>query len=106
MEVCLDLLLNARTEQRPILEDVLCVVVNKGMISSKELATGFHPTFEFLPDIKVDMPLCDQWIGHLIGRLAGESGSPLDGEKVSSEARTTVVPTDFLKLFNTLHCFL
>ena len=69
VEQAVDTLLNARTGQRPLVEDVLCAVAEKKCISSSALAKGFSTTFEFLIDVKVDMPLCDQWIGHLFGRL-------------------------------------
>tara|TARA_B100000780_G_scaffold234747_1_gene175188 strand:- start:405 stop:1034 length:630 start_codon:yes stop_codon:yes gene_type:complete len=59
------------------------------------------PTFEYLADIKVDMPLCDQWLGHLIGRLVCGT-QDLKQENNGPTESKTCHPNDLICLFDLL----
>ena len=71
VEVSLDIAFNCKASERPLVEDFFFAMVDRKVMSSGDVFKGTLPTCEFLQDLKIDMPLCDLWLGRLFGKMLG-----------------------------------
>jgi translation initiation factor 4G len=69
--VALDTALNCKAAERPLVEDFVVAMVSRKVISGADVSSGSVDMCEFLQDMKVDMPLCDVWLGRIFGKMLG-----------------------------------
>jgi hypothetical protein len=63
-------LINKKDKDRVLLEQLMVEIVGaKGGISVQEWSKGLIAVMEFIEDVKIDVPKCDEWLGKMCGRL-------------------------------------
>jgi hypothetical protein len=71
-------LINKKDKDRVMLEQLMVEVVGvKGGISVQEWSDGLINVMEFIEDIKIDVPKCDEWLGKMCGCLLSNSIIPM-----------------------------
>lgn len=74
-EEMLNAVINKKDKDRVHLEQLMVEVVgdtrSKGgaVVSVQDWAAGLAAVIEFIEDIKIDVPKCDEWLGKVSGRL-------------------------------------
>merc|ERR1711871_1433355 len=71
VDVSLDTAFNCKAAERPFVEDFLVAMISRKVISSEDVLKGSSDVCEFLQDMKLDMPLCDVWLGRIFGKMLG-----------------------------------
>lgn len=67
VESLLDIALNGRSAERHKCIALAGALFEKRLLSCREIDAGMQGNCEFLGDIKIDIPMVDQWIGNFIG---------------------------------------